>query len=73
MSKAQEILDLIAQFNDATNEVAKDIAALRQQLADSSTGGGLTQAEAQEVADKLSVAHARLVALGADSDDPVPA
>lgn len=68
MSKATEINELVTAMNDATNEIASDLEALRAQIA-----GGLSAEEAADVVAKLDGLKARLVALGQDPADPVPA
>lgn len=68
MSKYTEISELLSAMDAATNEIASDIDALREQVA-----GGLTPEQATDVTAKLDAMKSRLVALGQDPEDPVPA
>ena len=80
MSKADEILAaqdaLAAKFDAATNEVDKDLKALRDELA-ANIAGGLTADQATSVLAnldaKLGPISDRLVELGKDPANPVPA
>lgn len=54
--------DIISQLDDATNEIASDLAALRDEVAAGDTG---TAAKFQPLLD-------RLTALGQDPANPVP-
>lgn len=79
MTKAEDIQaavdDLSTQLDEATNEVAKDLQALRDELA-SGVEGGLTADEATALQARLDAKFgpvvARLQALGADPANPVP-
>jgi outer membrane biosynthesis protein TonB len=63
----QQLNDLAAKFDTATNEVAKDLADLRAQIT-----GGISAEDAAPLVAKLAATEARLTALGADPENPVP-
>ena len=63
-------LPLIAKMNEATNEVASDLAALRAEIV--SLLGGISAEGADEVIAQLESIEARLKALGEDPIDPIP-
>jgi CII-binding regulator of phage lambda lysogenization HflD len=70
LSKLTDITDLIAKMNEATNEVASDLAALRAEIVN--LLGGISAEGADEVIAQLESIEARLKALGEDPTDPVP-
>lgn len=79
MTKAEDIkasvTALTVAFKEATDELAKDLESLREQV---KTGlqGGLTADEATElqadIDSQLGAAKDRLVELGKDPSNPVP-
>lgn len=70
MATSQEIKDLVAALDSATNKIAARIADLISRLANAT--GGLTATEAQEIASALAAEKDRLEALGSDPTNPVP-
>jgi predicted transcriptional regulator len=70
MSKLQDINDLIARLNAATNEVASDLSKLREDI--KGLLGGVSSAEADAVIASLDEASDRLEVVGADPTDPIP-
>ncbi len=68
MTVAGDIQNLITQIDEATNEVASDLQALRDQLAN-----GVSAEDAASIQARLDAAATRLRVLGADPENPVPA
>lgn len=68
MAKADEILALQQALDEATNEIASDLARLREDLA-----GGVSAEKAEEIRAKLQTQVDRLTVLGQDPEDPIPA
>lgn len=64
MGKQERILAAIAELDSATNEVASDLQALRDQLAE--------EGVSNETLDTLDEKIARLKVLGQDPENPVP-
>ncbi len=65
--------DLAARIDNATNEVAADLADVRNALAEAvANADAATQAAVNAELAKLADPIARLEALGADPSDPVP-
>lgn len=62
--KLHKMEELLQRLDGATNEIAKDLTALRDQLKDSLT---------PEQKSRLTAHIERLEALGADPADPIPA
>lgn len=67
MALAEEIRALLAKIDAATNAVAERIAQLKAQIKNS-----LTDAEVADIQSQLTAAEARLRAVAADPDNPVP-
>jgi hypothetical protein len=67
MAVSQEIKSLVSQIDAATNEIAADLTALRDQIA-----GGVDAATAEEIRAGLQTQVERLTALGQDPANPVP-
>lgn len=67
MSKATEIQAVLDQVDTATNEVAADLQALRDQLA-----GGVTADEATGIQARLTALADRLTVMGKDPENPAP-
>lgn len=67
MARTQEFTDLVTRLDAATNELASDLQALRDQIAN-----GLSQTDTDAVLATLDSKIATLEALGADPNNPVP-
>ena len=67
MSKATEIKSVLDQVDQATNEVASDLEALRGRIT-----AGLSDTEAEEIKLRLDTLRQRLEVMGQDADNPVP-
>lgn len=67
MSAKQQFDELNAKLDAATDEIAKDLKDLRDQLKD-----GMTSQEVQEVRDTLTAKITRLEEMGKDPADPIP-
>lgn len=77
MAKITDVNTLLDELNTATNDVAADVTAeraelkaLREQIA---AGTPVSQEQLDAVASRLGSTVARLQALAADPDNPVPA
>ena len=68
MASEQDVQALVARLDTATNSVAATLQTLRDQIAD----GGLTKEQEAAAIANLDGAIARLEALGADPNNPVP-
>lgn len=67
MSKMSEFNEKMEAMDAATNEIASDLQALRDQIA-----GGLSADDATAALATLDAKIARLQQLGADPENPVP-
>jgi hypothetical protein len=68
MATEQDVLALVTRLDAATNAVAATLQSLRDQIAD----GGLTKEQEAAAVASLDGAIARLEALGANPENPVP-
>jgi predicted nucleic acid-binding Zn-ribbon protein len=64
----EEFLQVLKDLDEATTQVAADLEALKEQIANQ----GLTPEAEAEVFAKLEAAAARLKGLAADPETPVP-
>jgi hypothetical protein len=67
MSASTEILQVISDMNNATNQLAAEVEALRGRVT-----GGMSDAEAAEIKAQMVALRDRLIALGQDPQNPVP-
>lgn len=65
MALSQAVLELTRRLNEATDELASDLKALRDQI----TAGNMTEAE---IVAAFEPSIARAEELGKDPQDPIP-
>ena len=70
MTKIDDVNVLLTKIDTETNEVAAEVAALRDQI---TNNGGISAADADAVVAKLGAISDRLTGIGADPENPVPA
>jgi hypothetical protein len=67
MAITQEVRDLVARIDMATNAIADRIQVLIGRI-----GGGISQSDAESIKADLQAEADRLTSLGADPNNPIP-